>query len=207
MTTFEVLKKTHFVVVTVFYLIYLIKTLLLVFSPDKHLPSFTKKTKVLEMIISFAFLATGIYLMTQIPEIKSVLIIKISLILLSIPLAVVGFKKKKNLLAIFSLVLLTTAFGLAEMGKAKNQAVIPTKNADAQPNGKEMYINNCAVCHGLNGKAGITGASDLSLSNISSDSISNIIESGRNMMKPINGFNDQQRKAISDYILNEIKGK
>ncbi|HKC68956.1 MAG TPA: hypothetical protein VKG26_12050, partial [Bacteroidia bacterium] len=65
MTTFEILKKTHFVVVTIFFLIYLIKTLLLLTDKKDALTSFTKKVKVLEMIVSVLFLVTGVYLMTK----------------------------------------------------------------------------------------------------------------------------------------------
>ena len=81
MSTFEIIKKTHFVVVTIFFLIYLIKTILLVANKKEQLQNFTKKIKVLEMIVSFLFLGTGIYMMTQV-EITSLLIIKISMVFL-----------------------------------------------------------------------------------------------------------------------------
>ena len=100
MSTFEIIKKTHFIVVTIFFLIYLVKTLLLLANKNEVLQSFSKKVKVLEMIVSFLFLATGVYLMFQLPEIKPMLIIKITIVFLSIPLAVIGFKKGNKGLAI-----------------------------------------------------------------------------------------------------------
>src|SRR5438477_11062820 len=115
MSTFEILRKTHFLVVTILFLIYLIKTILLLANKKEILQFFTKKIKVIEMIVSFLFLATGIYLMTQIPEIKMELIFKISLVFLAIPLAVVGFKKGKKALATVSFLLILGAFALAEM--------------------------------------------------------------------------------------------
>src|ERR1700758_2825468 len=116
MSTFEIIKKTHFVVVTIFFLIYLIKTILLIANKKEQLQSFTKKIKVLEMIVSFLFLGTGIYLMTEV-EIRMDLIIKISMVLMAIPLAVVGFKKGNKMLAILSFLLILGAFGIAEMRK------------------------------------------------------------------------------------------
>ena len=110
---------SHTLFVVLFTLIYLIKTILLLSDKDDLLEKFKKKTKVLEMIVSFGFLATGIYLMILLPEINMFLIIKIALVLASIPLAVVGYKKKNKVLATLSFFLIIVAFGLAQ--KAKNE--------------------------------------------------------------------------------------
>ena len=89
---------SHTLFVVLFTLIYLIKTILLLSDKDDLLEKFKKKTKVLEMIVSFGFLATGIYFMIRLPEINMFLIIKIALVLASIPLAVVGYKMKKRVI-------------------------------------------------------------------------------------------------------------
>jgi hypothetical protein len=209
MSTFEILKKTHFVVVTIFFLIYLIKTILLLANKKEQLQSFTKKIKVIEMIVSFLFLGTGIYLMTQIPEIKMELVIKISMVFLSIPLAVIGFKKGNKGLAVLSFLLITGAFGLAEMAAKKNSAKITNTdlNTDGSFNAKQLYTDNCAKCHGDDGKAGIMGSTDLTTTQLSSDSISSLTEKGRKNMPATVGLTIEQRKAISKYILDNIKGK
>ena len=208
MTTFEILKKTHFAVVTIFFLIYLIKTILLLTDKKEALASFTKKVKILEMIVSFLFLATGVYLMTQLPEIKPMLIIKITIVFLSIPLAVVGFKKGNKGLAVLSFVLITGAFGIGEM--MKNKKAVVTENAintDGTINGREFYMANCASCHGADGKLKMAGAFDLSVTQLSNDSISSIILNGRNTMGKINGLTPEQAKAIAAYVTTNIKGK
>ncbi|HXB39493.1 MAG TPA: cytochrome c [Bacteroidia bacterium] len=209
MSTFEILKKTHFVVVTIFFLIYLVKTILLLANKKEQLQSFTKKIKVIEMIVSFLFLGTGIYLMTQIPEIKMELVIKISMVFLSIPLAVIGFKKGNKGLAVFSFLLIIAAFGLAEMSAKKNSAKVTNTdlNSDGSINAKQLYTDNCAKCHGDDGKAGIMGSTDLTTTQLSSDSISNLTEKGRKNMPATVGLTIEQRKAISQYILDNIKGK
>ena len=52
---------THYLMVVLFTLIYLIKTILLLSDRDELLEKFKKKTKIAEMIVSFGFLATGIF--------------------------------------------------------------------------------------------------------------------------------------------------
>ena len=84
---------THSLVVTLFFLIYVVKTVLLLSNREDLLKRFTKFIKIPEMIVSVLFLVTGIYLMTQLPEIKMILWVKIGLVVLSIPVAVIGFKK------------------------------------------------------------------------------------------------------------------
>ena len=79
---------SHTLFVVVFTLIYLIKTILLLSDKNDLLETFKKKSKIVEMIVSFGFLATGIYLMVKMPIIPMIMYVKIGLVLLSIPLAV-----------------------------------------------------------------------------------------------------------------------
>ena len=81
---------THLISVILFLLIYLIKTSLLLANKEEGLTKFTKSIKVPEMIVSTLFLLTGIYMLTQIPIINTLLIVKICIVFISIPVAVVG---------------------------------------------------------------------------------------------------------------------
>ena len=58
---------THYLVVTLFLLIYVVKTILLLSNRNDLLAIFTKKVRIFEMIVSSLFLITGIYLSTQLP--------------------------------------------------------------------------------------------------------------------------------------------
>jgi mono/diheme cytochrome c family protein len=209
MSTFEIIKKTHFVVVTIFFLIYLIKTILLVANKKEQLQNFTKKIKVLEMIVSFLFLGTGIYMMTQV-EITPMLIIKISMVFLAIPLAVVGFKKGNKGLAILSFLLILAVFGMSEMkkhGGTKAKEPVEALNSDGTINGEVLYRANCVSCHGADGKANLAGALDLSVTTLSVDSIDHIIQKGRGIMTKIDGLTPENRNAIAKYVNDNIKGK
>jgi cytochrome c5 len=160
------------------------------------------------MLVSFLFLATGVYLMFQLPEIKPLLIVKITIVFLSIPLAVVGFKKHNKGLATLAFILIVGAFGIGEMMKNKT-AIVTEKavNEDGSVNGQELYTSNCVSCHGDNGKLNMAGAFDLSATQLSNDSIASIILNGRNTMPKVNGLTPEQAQAIAVYVSANIKGK
>src|SRR3954469_25112700 len=99
---------THLISVNLFLLIYLVKTVLLLTNKNEGLARFTKMVKVPEMIISTLFLATGIYLLVQVGTTK-LLLIKIGMVVLSIPVAIIGFKKKNKILALLSLLMIIGA--------------------------------------------------------------------------------------------------
>ncbi|HLC83198.1 MAG TPA: c-type cytochrome [Bacteroidia bacterium] len=198
------IRHTHLLTVILFLTIYLIKTVLLLMNKEEALAKFSKGFKVPEMIISVLFLGTGIYMMTQLPEIKSLLIIKISAVFLSIPLAVVGFKKKNKILAVASLLLIIGAYGLAEMSK-KQKSKSMEAITESDVNGHELYTASCVKCHGEDGKLNLLGAKDLTLSTMDLNTRIEIIKNGKNAMTPFSGMlNEEQIKAVAEYT-EELK--
>ena len=194
---------THYLMVVIFTLIYLIKTILLLSDRDDLLEKFKKKTKIVEMVVSFGFLATGIYLMTQLPAINMFHIIKISLVFLSIPLAVVGFKNKNKVLASLSFFLIIASFSLAY--KAKDYRAGDKSIAIS---GKEIFEEKCSLCHGNDGKLGMAGAKDLSVSMMDHAGIVEIITNGKNGMTSYKStLSVEQIEAVSSYIETDLKGK
>ncbi len=199
---------THYLVVTLFLLIYVIKTILLLSNKSDTLTSFTKKTRVAEMIISTLFLLTGIYLTTQLPfggKYDYLFWIKLVMVFASIPIAIIGFKKGNKILAALSLLLITGAFGLAEVytkrkGIAKEGATEMVAN-----DGKSLYEAKCMVCHGSDGKLGISGAADLSASVLDVAGIKEVILHGKNMMQPVS-VSEEEAVMIADYVNGTIKG-
>lgn len=189
--------KIHSISVTIFFLIYFIKTLLLLSNAHQKLNTFKAYTRILEMIISILFLVTGIYLITQIPEIKTMLIIKLILVFVSIPLAVVAYKKSNKILALFSLMCIVAAYGLAEMSRTKkvNKEIV---------DGKNIYETTCAICHGSDGKLGMSGATDLSQTRLSQSEITQIILNGKGAMPKVQ-MTEEQANAVADYVLKNIK--
>ena len=153
---------THKLVVILFLLLYVVKTLLLLLNKNEVLAKFSKATRIPEMIVSTLFLLTGAYLMFQLPEINTLMIVKIICVFASIPLAVIGFKKSNKILASLAMLLIIASYGLAEMSKKPSRKeVVVAAGADE---GKALYDAYCTSCHGADGKLMLAGAKDLSTS-------------------------------------------
>ena len=194
---------SHTLFVVLFTLIYLIKTILLLSDRDELLEKFKKKTKVAEMVVSFGFLATGIFLMTQLPEINNLLIIKLVLVVLSIPLAVIGFKKKNKVLATLSFFLIVVSFSLAYKAKAAKAG-----DKIIALSGKEIFEQKCSLCHGSEDKLKMSGAKDLSVTQLQHSGIVDIITNGKNTMAAYNEtLTSEQIEADASYIETDLKGK
>lgn len=189
---------THLLSVILFLVLYLIKTYLLLANKNASLAKFTKKTKVAEMIISTLFIATGIALIWNMPEISVWLYLKVAVVFASIPLAIIGFRKNNKPFAIISFIMLIGAYGLAEYNKkhpAKKDLV------EAANAGESVYKTYCVTCHGLNGDAGINGAKNLQATVLSDEDVLNRIANGKGLM---NGYKhnltSDQIKSVADYI-------
>jgi len=208
---FTALYHTHKLVILLFLSIYVIKTALLLIGKTDALDKFSSRIKIPEMVISTLFLLTGGILVMDIAEFGLLFMIKLVFVLAAIPLAVIAFKKKKKLFAIISLFLIIGAYGLAEVNKAQmgkrkdfKEDVIQSPEAtnyDLNLHGKALYSAQCAVCHGEDGTAKLSGAKDLQISQKSNDEIHSIINTGKNTMPKMEGkFNEQELKALVQYI-------
>ncbi len=205
---YNALLKTHYIVVTLFLLIYVVKTILLLSNKNDVLAAFSKKVKVPEMIVSTLFLLTGIYLATQLSfngKYTYLFWIKIAMVVVSIPVAIVGFKKSNKILAALSLLLITGSFGIAESfhkkkGIAKDEVVVSGND------GAQLYQANCALCHGGDGKLGMSGAADLTATTLDKEGIKNIILNGKGAMVPVQ-MNAEQADAVAAYVEANIKGR
>lgn len=195
---------THTLVVSLFLFLYLVKTALLLAGKNDMLDKFSKKTRIAEMVVSTLFLLTGIYLATQAPSISAGnwFWIKLIAVFASIPLAIVGFKRKNKVLALLSFVLLLYAYGVSEtksmtMNKADYFSALAAEDApayvsaDFDPNadnydvlvhGKAVFINYCVRCHGEDGKLGKAGAKDLTLSMLDKGAMITRITAGKGGM-------------------------
>lgn len=194
---------THRLVVILFLLIYLIKTILLFLNKNEALQKFTKKTRIAEMIISTLFLATGIYLAANSGVVGPWLWIKIAAVAVSIPLAVVGFKKQLKVPALLSLLLLIYAYGISETKSpvfAKEQVTL-LSSGDRMVVGKDVYTRLCTNCHGENGNAMKSGAKDLTKSALTREDKINRIMNGKNAMPAYSALlSNEQLQAVADYI-------
>jgi uncharacterized membrane protein SirB2 len=197
------LLHTHKLVVILFLLHYFIKTVLLVLNKHEALEKYTKPTRVPEIIISSLFLITGVSMLIMGAHINNLLLIKITTVLASIPLAVIGFKKQNKVLAVLSLLLIVTSYGLAEMSRAqKGKVKVDTTNVDGGPLaiGKTIYTQECQNCHGASGNAMLAGAKNLRTSQLSHEDIIAIIRNGKNNMAAYKNLTYEQVEGVAQYV-------
>lgn len=200
------LLHTHTLVVSLFLLLYLIKTVLLYLKPALLEP-FGRKTRIAEIIVSTLFLLTGIGLALQTPSVQVGVWfwVKLLAVFASIPLAVIGFRRANKGMALLSLLLILYSWGISEtrsprmkksdyfenLGphkalegvKAIRDSTIAGKALnDNVSQGKALYNFYCVACHGSDGALGVAGAKNLVHSTLDRDATKSFIRKGKNAM-------------------------
>ena len=67
--------------------------------------------------------------------------------------------------------------------------------------GKSLYLSNCIVCHGEDGKKGYNGATNLTQTKLDHENIVKVIFYGKNSMMSFNEtLNSAEMDAVADYI-------
>ncbi|MEM6628313.1 MAG: SirB2 family protein [Bacteroidota bacterium] len=204
------LLHTHKLSVILFLFIYLIKLTFLLLSQKENLTRFTKWIRIPEMIISFLFLITGIIMLFNLGRSSLWLYVKIGLVFLSIPIAVVGFRRLNKGLGILAVFLVVCVYGLAEM--QKNMVIkgdIPTAitmdpsapEYNELIHGEALFKANCTSCHGEDGKNNLSGAKDLTQSKLGDIDIKKLIRKGKNSMPSYERiYSDEEIDALTEYV-------
>ncbi len=70
--------------------------------------------------------------------------------------------------------------------------------------GESLYENNCASCHGLDGKAGVTGAKDLAATKLDSSNVYRVLVDGQGVMPPFEYIitSEEERNAVVDHVIS-----
>ena len=104
------------------------------------------------------------------------------------------------------MLLLVAAYGLAEMSRGKQKAAALKKTdttaiTNSVEAGKKIYTEKCASCHGSDGKAGLSGAKDLSATQLNAEEQKSIIRNGKSKMFafPTEAMSDEQLDALLQY--------
>ncbi len=209
---------THKLVVLIFMVYYLVRLILLVTNKHEALEKVSKKFKIPDMIVSTLFLVTGIYLATQAPSISvgNWFVVKLTLVFISIPIAIIGFKKKNKGLALLGLLIILVAYRLSEVKSitfkkgefatqiASNSNVDLKNISDPMELGAAVFTTKCVICHGNDGKLNQAGAKDLSISPKSVEEMRDVIGKGKNSMP---SFKDNLNQNEIDAVVAHIRAK
>lgn len=199
----------HVTVISIFVLLYAVKVYLLLANKTEALDKLRSKTKIADMILGSFILITGGFLTFKMPTIETFLIVKIILVLASIPVGIIAMKKANKPMAITALLIYVYVFALAKTDSLtlKKEAYITPVTAVNSATGakvsegKIIFEEKCAVCHGADGKLMLSGAKDLSVSKLTKAETIEMIKSGKGLMQGFKDeFNEQQLNALADYV-------
>ncbi len=105
----------------------------------------------------------------------------------------------KVFVSIWAVVLTTGLFIYSCGGSEVNSNT--DESTDVVATGAELYMDNCVVCHGKDGKAGMSGATDLSTSVLSHANTVNVITNGRNGMRAFSSqFSKEEIEVLTKYV-------
>jgi cytochrome c553 len=216
----------HVTVVVLFMLFFAYKLFLLLSNKKESLSSFRQKTKVVDMILGSLIIATGGYLLFATGNHESYIITKIVLTLAVIPLGIIGMKKENKVLAVLTMLILVYVFfvgktrsiflkkekitistnslaasPIAKDMVAKEHAILNQNSDVALENGKVIFTQVCAACHGVDGKLGISGAKDLTLSVLSHEEVIQTISEGKGLMQAYKDLlSEQDIASVALYV-------
>ena len=216
----------HVTVVVLFMLFFAYKLFLLLSNKKESLISFRQKTKIVDIILGSLIIITGGYLLFATHNHETYIVVKIILTLAVIPLGIIGMKKENKAMAILTMLLLVYVFFVGKtrslsLAKEKisivkdstvsssletdslveNNAILNQNTNIALENGKLIYGQVCSACHGMDGKLGISGAKDLSISVLSSTEINKTISEGKGLMQEYKDIlSEQDIASVAAYV-------
>jgi mono/diheme cytochrome c family protein len=216
---------SHVLVVTLFLLFLLFKTILLLVNKKDLLTKVRTKLKMVDPILGVLMLATGGYLLSLYgSSAPTYLWVKLVVVLLIIPIGIIAFKKENKAMALIALVLTFYIYGASEVGsltfsKAENVAAADDNNpavnapeiaiegatAELLENGKEIYLAECKKCHGLDGKKGLFKAPDLTESKLTLAERVAWIKKGKGVMPAYEEQLSQSEIESVALYLDELK--
>lgn len=195
----------HVTIVSLFTLLYLAKVYLMLANKTEALVKLRSKTKIADMVLGSLIIITGVFLTIKTPVIETFLIVKIVLVIVSIPIGIVAMKKANKPMAVCALLIYFYVFAVAKTDSLtfkKDAYVMPASTtASTVGEGEVIFTEKCAVCHGTDGKLMLNGAKDLSISKLTSSEISEMVKSGKGSMPGFNGvFNEEQLASLTTYV-------
>lgn len=215
---------SHTFLVSLYFLLLLIKAFLLFFNRYQALEKFRAKTKIAEMAIATLFLITGIYLWIHSGITNhGWYYIKLILIIAIIPTGIIAFRKKIKTLALITLLIFIYVFlisqtrslifkqdlkGLYGAKKLEEKHFNPAKpNYQKLRHGKYLYMEYCVACHGKNGTAQKSGAKNLLKIKLSPETIKTRIREGKLTMPAFKKYlTPGEIEAVSFYV-EELRKK
>lgn len=92
------------------------------------------------------------------------------------------------------------AFAIFSCGDGTKASANGAGEQPEKIDGAALYDSKCVICHGGDGKAGVMGASDLSVSKLDHAGAVNVVKNGRKGMRAFGGeLSDAEMEAVVTY--------
>lgn len=193
------MKHTHLLMVVLYLLSMGIKVFLLLGGKLELLDKISKATRIPHIVVSTLLLVTGVYLMINSPVgMEPYILIKLVIVLATIPMGVIAFKKRNVMLANLMLLLTLGALVLA-VTKPPFLSSAPPVQGENDPSAV-YFKHNCNTCHGQDGNAGFQGAKPLSESTLSDEEIGDRIRNGKGVMPANAVVTDEELGQLIDFV-------
>lgn len=100
----------------------------------------------------------------------------------------------RTLLMFGAIALLVPACGSSEAPATMDESAGVTK-------GEQLYLSNCTLCHGRDGKLGFNGAKDLTISILTKAEMIALVTNGKGVMMPYrNTLTAKDIEAVVDHV-------
>jgi mono/diheme cytochrome c family protein len=201
---------SHKLVVSLYLLQLLVRVILMVAAKPETVAKYTKALRVPHIVLSILMLVTGVYLMVKAPAgVQPYILVKLGLVLASVPLGVLGSKRNSVALTGLAFLLLAGTMAISFikpsfLRTSNSSAIDPGKTGDADAatlkEGQALYEKYCVLCHGADGGAGFQGAKDLAASTLADAEIVNLIQHGKGVMPANTDLSDAEAQKVKDYV-------
>ncbi|MCB0687445.1 MAG: cytochrome c [Saprospiraceae bacterium] len=95
----------------------------------------------------------------------------------------------------------------SESAPAENKKEMAAAPVDNKAAGEKTFKTYCITCHGIDGKLGLNGAKDLSLSELTLDERITQVTKGKGLMTPFEGIlTEDQIKQVAEFTFT-FKGE
>lgn len=201
---------THNLVVSLYLLQLLVRVVMMVAASQATVDKYVKAMRVPHIVLSILMVATGTFLMFRAPGgVQPYILVKLGLVLASIPLGVIGSKRKSVALTGFAFFLLAGTMVIAYTKPAFLRSSSVTV-ADAKDGldpakvkaGQVIYEERCTLCHGADGAASFQKAADLSASKMADADIINIVKNGKGVMPNNSDLSPEQLEQVKEFVKN-----
>jgi len=113
--------------------------------------------------------------------------------------------KGNTLIPIYMLLaafLFSSCGGSGNSDRKDTVSIKATEAAAVEINGKTMFEQKCAACHGSDGTAGIANAANLRITKLDSIAVVNTISKGKNNMPAFGSqLTPEEIKSIAGYVM------